>query len=113
MGIRARLAEGVAWQVRRAANHHTGGTIHDVTASLHPTLSEAAVKAAELLRMPLVGLDLIVDAPNEPHYRLIEANERPGLANHEPAPTAEKFIDLLFPQTQPKKAAPPGEERPQ
>ncbi len=107
------LPEGVELQVRKAANLHTGGTIHDVTASLHPTLSEAAVKAAELLRMPLVGLDLIVDAPNEPHYRLIEANERPGLANHEPAPTAEKFIDLLFPQTQPKKAAPPGEERPQ
>jgi len=107
------LPEGVELQVRKAANLHTGGTIHDVTASLHPTLSEAAVKAAELLRMPLVGLDLIVDAPNEPHYRLIEANERPGLANHEPAPTAEKFIDLLFPQTKPKKAAPPGEERPQ
>ena len=27
----------------------------------------------------------------------IEANERPGLANHEPQPTAERFIDLLFP----------------
>ena len=26
---------------------------------------------------------------------IIEANERPGLANHEPQPTAEKFIDLL------------------
>jgi len=26
-------------------------------------------------------------------------NERPGLANHEPQPTAERFIDLLFPQT--------------
>ena len=30
---------------------------------------------------------------------IIEANERPGLANHEPQPTAERFIDLLFPQT--------------
>ncbi len=29
----------------------------------------------------------------------IEANERPGLANHEPQPTAERFIDLLFPET--------------
>jgi hypothetical protein len=32
-------------------------------------------------------------------YAIIEANERPGLANHEPQPTAERFIDLLFPQT--------------
>ena len=30
---------------------------------------------------------------------IIEANERPGLANHEPQPTAERFIDLLFPRT--------------
>ena len=30
---------------------------------------------------------------------IIEANERPGLANHEPQPTAERFIDLLFPST--------------
>jgi D-alanine-D-alanine ligase-like ATP-grasp enzyme len=30
---------------------------------------------------------------------IIEANERPGLANHEPQTTAERLIDLLFPQT--------------
>jgi len=34
-----------------------------------------------------------------PDCRFIEANERPGLANHEPAPTAQRFVDLLFPQT--------------
>ena len=27
----------------------------------------------------------------------IEANERPGLANHEPQPTAQAFVDFLFP----------------
>jgi hypothetical protein len=27
----------------------------------------------------------------------IEANERPGLANHEPQPTAARFVDFLFP----------------
>jgi D-alanine-D-alanine ligase-like ATP-grasp enzyme len=36
---------------------------------------------------------------SEPEYVIIEANERPGLANHEPQPTAERFVDLLFPQT--------------
>ena len=36
---------------------------------------------------------------HEPAYRIIEANERPGLANHAPAPTAQRFVDLLFPQT--------------
>jgi hypothetical protein len=34
----------------------------------------------------------------------IEANERPGLANHEPQPTAERFIDLLFPLSMPAGA---------
>jgi len=38
-----------------------------------------------------------VPSPYEPEYAFIEANERPGLANHEPQPTAERFIDLLFP----------------
>ncbi|HSN52764.1 MAG TPA: N-acetylglutaminylglutamine synthetase [Woeseiaceae bacterium] len=86
-------------QVRDTANLHTGGTLHDVTESLHPELAAAAVRAATALDIPVVGLDLIVAAPDQPGYRLIEANERPGLANHEPQPTAERFIDYLFPQT--------------
>ena len=49
--------------------------------------------------IPVTGLDFIVPAVDGPEYAIIEANERPGLANHEPQPTAERFIDLLFPQT--------------
>lgn len=93
------LSDGEPLVVRKTANLHTGGTIHDVTQQLHPKLAEAASKAAGVLDMPVVGFDLIVTAPDKPTYRFIEANERPGLANHEPAPTAEKFVDLLFPQT--------------
>ncbi len=93
------LPEGELLVVRKTANLHTGGTIHDVTQQLHPQLAEAASKGASVLDMPLVGFDMIVTAPDQPQYRFIEANERPGLANHEPAPTAEKFLDLLFPQT--------------
>lgn len=93
------LAEAETLAVRKTANLHTGGTIHDVTARLHPDLAEAACRAAVVLDMPVVGFDFIVTAPDQPDYRVIEANERPGLANHEPAPTAERFVDLLFPQT--------------
>ncbi len=85
--------------VRKTANLHTGGTIHDVTEQLHPTLADASVRAARALDIPVVGLDLIVTSPDKPEYVFIEGNERPGLANHEPQPTAEKFIDFLFPQT--------------
>ncbi len=54
-----------------------------------------------LLEIPVVGVDFIVKSPFEPDYVFIEANERPGLANHEPQPTAERFIDLLFPLSMP------------
>jgi len=46
-----------------------------------------------------VGLDLLVGDVAGAEYVLIEANERPGLANHEPQPTAQRFVDLLFPRT--------------
>ena len=52
----------------------------------------------------MVGVDFIVGSPTEPDYVFIEANERPGLANHEPQPTAERFIDLLFPMSMPAAA---------
>jgi GNAT-family acetyltransferase (TIGR03103 family) len=90
--------------VRRTANLHTGGTIHDVTTHLHPDLAAAAKLASIVLDIPVVGLDLMVPAVDEPEYHFIEANERPGLANHEPQPTAERFVDLLFPATRPLPA---------
>jgi GNAT-family acetyltransferase (TIGR03103 family) len=93
------LDEGTPLYVRRTANLHTGGTIHDVTDHLHPAITDASIRAAKVLDIPVVGLDLIVASPRRPDYVIIEANERPGLANHEPQPTAQRFIDLLFPQT--------------
>ena len=93
------LEEGRVLRVRKTANLHTGGTIHDVTGELHPALCRAAVEAARALDIPVVGLDFMVPDVHEPAYRVIEANERPGLANHAPAPTAQRFVDLLFPQT--------------
>ena len=93
------LPYGEYLTVRKTANLHTGGTIHDVTAKLHPTLRQAAIDAAAAIEIPVTGLDFIVPDPEGEEYVIIEANERPGLANHEPQPTAERFIDLLFPNT--------------
>jgi GNAT-family acetyltransferase (TIGR03103 family) len=93
------LPEGEVLAVRKTANLHTGGTIHDVTAELNPILAEAAVAAARALAIPVTGLDFLVPSVHGTDYVIIEANERPGLANHEPQPTAERFVDLLFPQT--------------
>ena len=99
------LPNGKKQIVRHTANLHQGGTIHDVTSRLHPELAQIAVKIAEILAIPVTGLDFIVAAPDKPDYYFIEANERPGLANHEPQPTAEKFIDLLFPHSMHNKNA--------
>lgn len=91
--------EGQAIAVRRTANLHTGGTIHDVTDRLSPVLADAACVAARAIGIPVVGFDFIVPEVEGDTYAFIEANERPGLANHEPQPTAERFVDLLFPHT--------------
>ncbi len=94
--------EGTEIVVRKTANLHTGGTIHDVTEETHPVLIKAAIKAAAAIEIPVTGIDLMVKSPRLPDYVFIEANERPGLANHEPQPTAERFIDLLFPLSVPE-----------
>jgi len=98
-GLDTVLEEGKMLTVRNTANLHTGGTIHDVTDALHPELRAAAETAARAIDIPVTGLDFMVPAVDGPEYVIIEANERPGLANHEPQPTAERFMDLLFPQT--------------
>jgi GNAT-family acetyltransferase (TIGR03103 family) len=93
------LQTGKVLTVRNTANLHVGGVLEDVTADLSPALRHTAEEAARALDIPVVGLDFIVPAVDGDRYAILEANERPGLANHEPQPTAERFIDLLFPAT--------------
>ncbi|GAB7191365.1 N-acetylglutaminylglutamine synthetase [Kineococcus sp. NUM-3379] len=93
------LPRGRVLQVRRTANLHTGGTLEDVTDVLHPRIADAAVRAAGAIGIPVTGLDFLVPDVTGGDYVIIEANERPGLANHEPRPTAQRFVDLLFPET--------------
>ncbi|WP_295481132.1 N-acetylglutaminylglutamine synthetase [uncultured Pseudomonas sp.] len=100
LGLADVLPAGQRLAVRRTANLHTGGTLEDVTERLHPVLADAAVRAARALEIPVVGLDFMVRDAQQPDYVIIEANERAGLANHEPQPTAERFVDLLFPHSQ-------------
>ena len=96
---------GTEITVRKTANLHTGGSIHDVTGIVHPRLVDAACRIARAIDIPVVGIDFMVKAPSEPDYVFIEANERPGLANHEPQPTAERFVDLLFPLSLPESVS--------
>lgn len=90
---------GASVQVRKTANFHTGGTIRDVTAAIGPRLRRIAEQASRVLNIGVVGFDFLAPDGSGREYVIIEANERPGLANHEPQPTAERFIDYLFPET--------------
>jgi GNAT-family acetyltransferase (TIGR03103 family) len=108
------LPEGIRLRVRRTANLHQGATIHDVTARVNQDLCRVAVAAAEAIGIPVTGIDLLVPDIAGDDYAFIEANERPGLANHEPQPTASAFIDFLFPGQpgQPPAWTPPEEPGP-
>lgn len=46
--------------LRRRANMSTGGTSEDALALLHPDNARLAVRAAELLRLDLAGVDLLI-----------------------------------------------------
>jgi GNAT-family acetyltransferase (TIGR03103 family) len=91
------LPQGMRLRVRHTANLHQGGTIHDVTTDVNQELCRVAVTAAEAIGIPVTGIDLLVPDVTGQEYAFIEANERPGLANHEPQPTAAAFVDYLFP----------------
>ncbi|MCV7102137.1 N-acetylglutaminylglutamine synthetase [Mycobacterium palustre] len=91
------LPQGTRLRVRHTANLHQGGTIHDVTAEVNTELCRVAVTAAEAIGIKVTGIDLLVPDVTGTDYAFIEANERPGLANHEPQPTAAAFLDFLFP----------------
>lgn len=97
--LKSIVPHGQVAAVCRLANFHSGGTIEDVTSQISPVLKNVSEKAARTIGIPVVGLDLLVPDFCGERYVIIEANERPGLANHEPQPTAERFIDFLFPKS--------------
>lgn len=93
------IPENKRIKARKTANLHTGGTIEDISDEISDEIIEISIQAAGILEIPVVGFDFILPSYKGREYYIIEANERPGLANHEPQPIVEKFMDLLFPQT--------------
>ena len=92
------LPEGVRLRVRRTANLHQGGTIHDVTAEVNPELCAVAVTAADAIGIPVTGIDLLVpDVDRRP----TTCSSRPTSARAWPttsrSPPQQAFVDFLFP----------------
>src|SRR3546814_18343121 len=71
------LPAGTELRVRGTANLHTGGTIHDVTAQLHPELIAAAIAAPEAIDIPATGPALPVPRLHGPPPVFTPPNDPP------------------------------------
>lgn len=72
--------------LREIANVSQGGYSIDITDDVHPDYADAAVRAAQAIRLDVAGIDFITRDINR-SYRdvggaIIEVNSRPGLGMH-------------------------------
>ena len=93
--------------IRRNANLSTGGTAADVTETVHPTIRDAAIEAAQTVGLDICGIDLVAHDISQPlsqrNGSIIELNARPGLRMHlypsegQARPVGETVIEMMFP----------------
>ena len=92
--------------VRVTIRRHDVPTI-DVTDSVHPSIVEHAVQAAQVIGLDIAGLDLVVEDIGRPLEEqrgvIVEVNAGPGLLMHlkpsagKPRPVGEAILATLFP----------------
>jgi D-alanine-D-alanine ligase-like ATP-grasp enzyme len=84
--------------VRRTANYHTGGSVHDITAQVDAPLIELGKRIVTEAGLPVAGIDFLCTSD----YQQIHVIElAPDLAISPRGGTiiARRFIDYLFPET--------------
>jgi len=102
-------------QLRWNANVSTGGRARDITDDIHPHLKTLAVHAAQILQLPIAGIDMLVKDIHDPridHNRVVilEANAGAGIDIHElPAegtgrPVTNEILKYIY-QPSAKKTA--------
>jgi cyanophycin synthetase len=91
--------------IRRNINYFNGGTAMDVTADVHPEISEWAAAAARIVGLDVAGIDLkvpdICRPLEEQRGAILEVNAGPGLGMHlnpsaPPRPVGDVIIEHLF-----------------
>lgn len=100
--------KGEWFQVLGTANVGTGGETVDVTHELPQWLKDMAVKAAEVMELPVCGVDFLLgEMPKITHtpqtlpVKIIEINKTPALFMHEtptygkPRPVVSAYLDYL------------------
>ncbi|MGE5613945.1 MAG: cyanophycin synthetase [Bacillota bacterium] len=103
--------EGEKVMLRHNGNLSTGGTARDCTSLVHPHNARIAVKAAELLKLDIAGVDITCEDISKPldsqNGAVIEVNSAPGLRMHihptegKPVNVAGDILDFLFPPGKP------------
>ena len=90
-------AAGESVQVRLTSNYHTGGSIDITTDTIDRRLVRVAARAARALRLPVVGIDFLVD-PASGRFHIIELSPDLAISPPEGEEVARRFLDYLFPE---------------
>ncbi|HEX8299521.1 MAG TPA: Mur ligase family protein, partial [Rubricoccaceae bacterium] len=98
-------AAGETVALCRTANLSRGGTAHDVTDRVHPSVRAVCERAARLAGLDVCGVDLVTESVEEPLKQggIVEVNAAPGFRMHlapaegEPRDVGGAVVDMLFP----------------
>ncbi|MFH1537265.1 MAG: hypothetical protein ABID45_04710 [Patescibacteria group bacterium] len=103
--LSSKLKKGQNIQLKNVGNLCAGGEVLTIN-NIHPLVEKMALKAARVLDLDLVGLDLLAKDVTKPLKKgrdiFLEANETPGINLHfdwekkEMPPIAEKIMKELF-----------------
>jgi hypothetical protein len=91
-------ASGDNVRVRLTSNYHTGGEVEVVTSRIDRKLVATARRAAKILGVPVIGIDILLDEDSGRHW-LIELSPDLAISPPEGEEVARHFIDYLFPET--------------
>lgn len=85
-------------QARLTSNYHTGGTVEVVTDRVPKRLIREAGRVARALRIPVIGVDFLVNARTGRHW-ILELSPDLAISPPEGEEVARRFMDYLFPET--------------
>ncbi len=101
------LEKGITTDLSRRTGRFEGGATREIRDSIHPKLRASIEHAAQILKTPLVGFDIIVpdpeSDPDEQRWGFLEANSLPYIDLHyfplegRPSNVASAVWDLWLP----------------
>jgi len=84
--------------VRQTANYHTGGSVHDISDQVSPTLIELGTRIVKKACLPITGIDFM-HSNDDQQTHVIELAPDLAISPRGGQHIAKQFIDYLFPET--------------